>query len=97
MNINRLTPREGEDLPTWLSGVVYDAIRDAKTAGMSEQEAWMLISIIARSCDPSNRGLVHESRLRFKPGPPDHVDVHADYLEAHGHLEAAETLRGLHG
>jgi hypothetical protein len=51
MNIDRLTPpKDCDDLPYWLSCVVWDAIRDARDAGMSDTDAAYLLDSIARTC-----------------------------------------------
>lgn len=53
MNIDRLRPpKDCKDIDLWLSRVVWDAIRDAKEAGMSDASAHGLITIIARMLDP---------------------------------------------
>lgn len=51
MNINRLRPTgvKRENLDIWLSSVIHDAIRDAKEAGLNDQEAAMLLRSIAAS------------------------------------------------
>lgn len=55
MNMNRLIPPPDCDLATWLSSVVYDAIRDAKTAGLSDSDASVLLDIIARNTRSDDR------------------------------------------
>lgn len=50
MNINRLRPTgvAKEDLAFWLSGVIWDAIRDAREAGLSNREAALTLRNISR-------------------------------------------------
>ena len=49
MNMNRLRPPPGcDDLALWLSGVINDAIRDAREAGLSQREIWMLLAWYAK-------------------------------------------------
>jgi hypothetical protein len=52
MHMNRRKPEKGEDLADFLSGVVWDAIRDAREAGLSEALVHIMLSGIARQCDP---------------------------------------------
>lgn len=50
MNINRLRPDgvKPENLDLWLSGVIWDAIRDARKAGLDVRFiAHLLVSILA--------------------------------------------------
>lgn len=58
MHINRLRPQPGEEPAVFLLGVVWDAIRDAKAAGLTDVEAHILLSGIARSCDPAGANRV---------------------------------------
>ncbi len=58
MHINRRRPAEGEDPASFLSGVVWDAIRDAREAGLDESDIHIMLSGIARDCDPSGRNRV---------------------------------------
>lgn len=53
MNINRLRPTgvKPDDLDLWLSGVVCDAIRDAREAGLPQRSAHDLLVTIARGED----------------------------------------------
>ena len=46
MHMNRRKPAQGEDLADFLSGVVWDAIRDARAAGLSDAEIHSLLSFI---------------------------------------------------
>jgi hypothetical protein len=54
VNINRLRPigvaRENLDL--WLSGVIYDAIRDAQEAGLPQSEVYALLRTITAQEHP---------------------------------------------
>ncbi len=52
MHMNRRKPAQGEDLADFLSGVVWDAIRDALDAGMPEAEIHALMRYIAAQSDP---------------------------------------------
>jgi hypothetical protein len=47
MHMNRRKPAQGEDLTDFLSGVVWDAIRDARAAGMPDAEVHSILSNIA--------------------------------------------------
>lgn len=63
MNMNRLRPTKGGDLSLWLSGVIHDAIRDAKEAGLSSQTVYDLLKIITESEHPvATVKLVEERR-----------------------------------
>lgn len=63
MNMNRLIPPPDCDLTVWLSSVVYDAIRDAKTAGLSDSDASVLLDIIARNTRDSRSVDVRTPKL----------------------------------
>ena len=54
MNINRLRPTgvKKENLDLWLSSVVNDACRDAQEAGLSEDDIYQLLVIIAKQRNP---------------------------------------------
>ena len=54
MNMNRLRPTEADkkDLALWLSGVVNDAIRDAREAGLDETSIYHLLKNYAHSNHP---------------------------------------------
>lgn len=52
MHMNRRRPAQGEDLADFLSGVVWDAIRDAREAGMPAAEIHALMRCLAAQCDP---------------------------------------------
>jgi hypothetical protein len=58
MHMNRRRPAEGEDLASFLSGVVWDAIRDAREGGLEESEIHIMLSVIARKCDPMGHNRV---------------------------------------
>jgi hypothetical protein len=96
MNMDRLKPGKGADLPTWLSSVVHDANRDAKTAGMPADEAWILMSIIARNCDPDawRKRTYHENE-HARQDETVRRDC-ATFLESCGHVAAADCLRARH-
>ena len=51
MNINRLRPVgvKRDDLDIWLSSVVWDAIRDAREAGMDDRHVADLMAVIAKT------------------------------------------------
>jgi hypothetical protein len=54
VNTDRLQlPKNCNDLALWLSGVVWDAIRDAKEAGLSDKDAWILLGCVDRMLDPT--------------------------------------------
>ncbi len=46
MHMNRRKPAPGEDLADFLSGVVWDAIRDAREAGLSDADIHQLMSTV---------------------------------------------------
>lgn len=52
MHMNRRIPAKGEDPAAFLAETVLDALRDARDAGLSSDEAHVLMSNIARQCDP---------------------------------------------
>ncbi len=58
MHMNRRRPEKGEDPANFLSGVVWDAIRDAREAGLEETEIHIMLSVIARRCDPMGHNRV---------------------------------------
>jgi len=51
VNINRLRPTgvKKENLDLWLSGVIHDAIRDAREAGLDDRSIAHLVRNVARS------------------------------------------------
>ena len=60
MNMNRLKP-DGvpvENLDLWLSGVIWDAIKDANEAGLSSAKIYSLLKVITgsnrRAAEPSS-------------------------------------------
>jgi hypothetical protein len=60
MNMNRLRPPpDCDDLALWLSGVINDAVRDAREAGLSSQEISMLLAWYAKHEDPVRRRGAH--------------------------------------
>lgn len=54
MNLNRLRPTgvKREDLDVWLSGVVNDAIRDAREAGLDDATIYHLLKSYAEQNHP---------------------------------------------
>jgi hypothetical protein len=58
VNINRLRPTgvKPENLDLWLSGVVWDAIRDAREAGLSRQVVADLLQSILTSLETELTG-----------------------------------------
>lgn len=54
MNLNRLRPTgvKREDLDVWLSGVVNDAIRDAREAGLDEATIYHLLKTFTETNHP---------------------------------------------
>ena len=54
MNLNRLRPTgvKKDDLDSWLSGVIHDAVRDVLEAGMPEREVHELLVTITKMHDP---------------------------------------------
>jgi hypothetical protein len=52
VNINRLRPTGVEDLALWLSGVVNDAIRDVREAGLDETSIYLLLKKYAETNHP---------------------------------------------
>lgn len=57
MRMDRQRPNKDDkkDLPLWLSGLIYDACRDAREAGMSEREIHDLLKVITDSQHPLGR------------------------------------------
>jgi len=78
--MNRRRPEEGEDPASFLSGVIWDAIRDARGAGLDDPALYIMLSGIARQCDP--RGPSAWPR-------PERIDVAATN-ECGGDLELAD-------
>jgi hypothetical protein len=58
MHMNRRRPEDGEDLDSFLAGVVWDAIRDAREGGLEESAIHIMLSNIARQCDPMGHNRV---------------------------------------
>jgi hypothetical protein len=81
MHLNRRRPEEGEDPASFLSGVIWDAIRDARGAGLDEPALHIMLSSIARQCDP--RGPSAWPR-------PERIDGTATTNECGGELEIAD-------
>ena len=78
MHLNRRRPEEGEDPASFLSGVIWDAIRDARGAGLDEHSVHIMLTGIARSCDP--RGPSACPR-------PERIDYGGTTSECGGELE----------
>jgi hypothetical protein len=86
MNMNRLIPpKDCDDLAYWLSCVVWDAIRDAQDAGMTENETAILLDVVARSCA---RRAGREPLRYIGTRSSDPPDLHERLLDA------AMTARG---
>jgi hypothetical protein len=74
MNMDRLIPPKGCDLAYWLSSVVWDAIRDARDAGMSDTDAAVLLDCIARACARQAGRPTHFYIGTRSSDPPDIFD-----------------------
>ena len=86
MNMNRLIPpKDCDDLAYWLSCVVWDAIRDAQDAGMTEDETAILLDVVACSCA---RRAGREPLRYIGTRSSDSPDLHERLLDA------AMTARG---
>lgn len=55
MNIDRSRPPKGGDVALWLSGLVNDALRDAREAGLSEEECFRIVLSLGRPVLQSGR------------------------------------------
>lgn len=58
MRMDRSRPPRDGDVALWLSSVINDAMKDAREAGLSPEEAWTIVSSYARSADPTGQGRV---------------------------------------
>lgn len=90
MNLNRLRPTEADkkDLALWLSGVVNDAIRDAREAGLNETEIYHLLKTFAETNHP--HGYKYRSHAVSNTKPATLFEVRALDNKSKGTLLIAD-------